>query len=97
MEKAIFRKSLYYKWKLDTDNSDIVNLYVNIENEPEWVNEMDGHDIARFETEANQTEKDLHGIDTVFVVNRYTDLAEWMGRIIIHPDWVERIKDENIL
>jgi hypothetical protein len=97
MERAIFRKSLYYKWKLDTENSDVVELYSNIEDEPAWVNEMDNQDITRYELEANQTEKDKHGIETIFVVNRYTDLAEWMGRIIIHPDWVERIKDENSL
>jgi hypothetical protein len=89
--KAIFRKSLYYKWKLDTDNADIVDLYKIIEDEPDWIEKIDGEDIARFELESNQIEKDKYGIDTIFIVNRYTDLAEWMGRIIIHPDWVERV------
>jgi len=89
--RAVFRKSLYYKWKLDTDNVDVVDLYKSIEDEPDWIEKMDGMDITRFEVEANQTEKDTYKIETLFVVNSYSDLAEYMGRVIIHPDWVERI------
>jgi hypothetical protein len=94
MEKAIFKKSLYYKWKLDTENSDVAELYSNIEDEPKWISEMDGHDITRYEIPAPQDIKDYQDLKTIFIVNRYTDLAEWMDRVTIHPDWVERIKNE---
>jgi hypothetical protein len=91
--KAIFRKELYYKHMVQITEKDSIELYKNLQGEPEWIEKMDGIDITRFEVEANQAEKDNYKIETLFVVNSYSDLAEYMGRVIIHPDWVERIKE----
>lgn len=96
--RAIFRKKLYFEHMLKVKElaDDVVDLYRNLSNDNiEWVEELDGKDITRYEVEANKIEKDTHGLETVFVINRYTDYAEWMGRIILHPDWVERIEDEE--
>jgi len=98
MERAIFRKKLYFEHMLKTKelNDDIINLYRNLsDNETDWVDWLDGKDITDEEIPSDSYLKTIAGIETIFIINRYNDFAEWEGRIVLHPDWVERIKDEN--
>jgi hypothetical protein len=88
--KAIFRKHLYYEHMMHIKDKESIELYKNLEGEPEWVDELDGHELGRYEIEATEDFKESFGIETIFIVNRYTDLAEWTGRVILHPAWFER-------
>ena len=89
--KAIYRRSLYYLWKIGTTDPAEIEVYKKLEGEQDWISDFDGKELSRYEVELDPEDKERLGVDTIFVVNRYNDFAEWEGRVTLHPDWFERI------
>jgi len=91
--KSIFKKELYYKYMIQTTDKDSIELYKSLQGEPEWIDWLNGRDVTDKEVQAGNYVKSEYNVETIFVINRYNDLAEWEGRVFLHPDWVERIKE----
>ena len=68
-------------------------LLLEMNGENDWSHILDGRDITDKEVKLEPDELPEYNISTVFVINKYNDFAEFEGRVILHPDWVERIEE----
>jgi hypothetical protein len=87
--KVYFSKIKYMNWMIANGQSEKL-LIDELNNNEDWVNALDGKDISSREVPATQEIKNEYNVETIFIINRYNDFAEWTGRIVLHPDWIER-------
>ena len=87
MKKAYFNRDKLLKWtKLNPDEI----THEDFSDPEHWSVDFDGNDITGCIEPANDAEKTkFPNIDFVFVISRYNDYAEFDGKVIIHPDWVD--------